>query len=767
MNTKSDDFLKKLQATFAVEAREHALALSSGLIALENAADPDGQAALIETIFREAHSLKGAARSVGNSEIEAVCHALENIFSLLKRKAILLSAELFDLLHQGADLLQRLVSTMGSEKQPSEKSLIRELIKSLDNILKGVIITREIQAPLPQPPLPPQEKEAIPPADASPVAPLAPLPATETIRIAVTKLESLLRQTEDLIGLKLSAEHRLTELKNLKATMAHWKKKREEADDLVKRIRESADDRTRPDKIGQTDSAKIFDFLEYNYACLRSVDGSLALMLTSALQDERMIASAMETLLEGMRKALMLPFSALFETFPMYVRDIARQEGKQVRLTITGDDIEIDRRVLEDMKDPFNHLIRNSVDHGLERPEERTREGKPPHGLLAIAVSQKEGNKVEVVIADDGAGIDTAKLKSSAIKLGLASPEALEKMDERGLLSLMFHSGISTSPLITSISGRGIGLAIVREKLEKLGGNISVETTPGQGTRFILVLPMTIATFRVVVVRVGESLFALPTINIDLVARIKKSAIKTVENRETIQFDGQAIHLLRLAELLGLPVKTEGEEGELPAVVVSLAENRLAFRVDEIITEQEAFVKGLGKQLRRVDNIAGVTVLGSGKVVPVLNVPDLVKSALKRASAVVATSITARRAEEKKTSILVAEDSITARTLLRNILELAGYEVKTAVDGIEALTLLKAEDFDLVVSDVEMPRMNGFNLTRKIREDKKLSEIPVILVTALESREDRETGIDAGANAYIVKSSFDQGNLLEVIKRFL
>lgn len=767
MNSKGDDFLKRLLATFVVEAQEHAKAISSGLIAIENAADPEGRAALIETIFREAHSLKGAARSVGNSEIEAVCHSLENIFSLLKHKEIALADELFDLLHQGADLLQRLVSRIGGEKQTVEKSLIRDMIKSFENASKGIKSIRAKQIPAAESPLLPHDGDIVPQVDTSPVTQNKPVLAADTIRIAVSKLESLLRQTEDLIQLKLSAGHRLNELKNMRATLALWKKKREEADDLVRRIREAAEDQARPDRIGGPDMADLSDYIEDNDTYMRSVEGGLALMVSAAAQDERMISIAMDGLLEGMRRVLMLPFSSLFEAFPVYVRDIARQEGKQVRLTITGDDIEIDRRILEEMKDAFNHLIRNSVDHGLERPAERERKGKPLQGLLTISVSPKEGNKVEVVIADDGAGIDFARLKSSAMKLGLASPDALEKMDEQSVTALMFHSGVSTSSIVTSLSGRGIGLAIVREKVEKLGGNISVESTPGQGTRFILVLPTTVATFRVVVVRTGESLFALPTMNIEMVARVKRHEIKTVENRETMQCDGQAIPLLWLADVIGLPSRTVEANGNLQAVVINFAENRIAFRVDEIITEQEAFVKGLGKQLKHVENIAGVTVLGSGQVVPVLNVPDIIKSAVNRASAAASIPVKTRESDQGKKSVLVVEDSITARTLLKNILELAGYDVRTAVDGMDALTVLKAEDIDLVVSDVEMPRMNGFDLTRKIRNDKRIAEMPVILVTSLESREDRETGIDAGANAYIVKSSFDQGNLLGVIKRFI
>lgn len=767
MDYKGDDFLRRLLATFAVEASEHARALSAGLVEIENAADAQRQAALIEAVYREAHSLKGAARSVNNSEIETICHSLENIFSWLKRKEINLSDELFDLLHRGADLLHRLVSTVSSEKAPAEKAVIRELIKSFESASKEAKISKAVAVTPPESSLPSRENETIPETDVSCAISAAAVPSIDTVRVAVIKLELLLRQTEELIQLKLAAGHRANELKQIRTSLTRWRKKREETDSIIKRIRESTAERPFADHTGGNDITKLGDFLEYNDTFIRSADNALSLMAASALQDERMITGAMDNLLEGMRRVLMLPFSWLFETFPGYVRDIARQQGKQVRFTVSGDDIEIDRRVLEEMKDSFHHLLRNSVDHGLENSAERIRKGKPPVGLLAVSVSPKEGNKVEVVISDDGAGIDMAKLKSSAIALGIASVDMLEKMTERDILALIFHSGLSTASIITSLSGRGLGLAIVREKVDKLGGSLAVESIPDQGTKFVLVLPMTLAAFRVIVVRTGESLFAIPIMNIDLVARVRKQGIRTVENRRTIQFRGQAIHLVDLAEVIGLATMAAEADEVFPAVVINFAANRIAFRVDEIVAEQEAFVKGLGKQLRYVENIAGVTVLGSGRIVPVLNVVNIINSAHKRSSAAVLVSDAAEKSEQKKSSILLVEDSITARTLLKNIMELAGYTVKAAVDGVDALTMLKAEDFDLVVSDVEMPRMNGFDLTKKIRGDKKLSEKPVILVTSLEAREDRERGIDAGASAYIVKSSFDQSNLLEVIKRLL
>ncbi len=473
-------------------------------------------------------------------------------------------------------------------------------------------------------------------------------------------------------------------------------------------------------------------------------------------------------LLHDVKEMHLLPFSSLIEIFPRFVRDLARDQGKEVELAVQGGEIEIDRRILEEMKDPLIHLLRNCIDHGIEAPAARAEKGKPPHGTVTLSISQQDGGKVEIIVADDGAGIDAAKVKAAARKLDMVSEEDAAQLGEREALALVFRSGVSTSPIITDVSGRGLGLAIVREKVERLGGAIAIESHPDAGTRFRIVLPLTLATFRGVLVRAGERLFVVPAASVERVARATEGDVRTVENRATIALGGQAVALAGLSEVLELPRK--GAAGESPehaqALVLGLGAERIAFRVDEILVEQEVLVKNLGPQLARVRNVAGACVLGTGQVVPVLNVPDLMKSAVKRAAALAPVAAEEPSGAQQR-SILVAEDSITSRALLKNILESAGYRVATAVDGIDAYTALKTGTFDLLVSDVEMPRMDGFDLTAKVRSDKQLAELPVVLVTALESREHRERGIDAGANAYIVKSSFDQSNLLEVVRRLI
>jgi two-component system chemotaxis sensor kinase CheA len=488
----------------------------------------------------------------------------------------------------------------------------------------------------------------------------------------------------------------------------------------------------------------------------------------TAANDRHTLESMVDSLLNDMKGALMLPLATIFEPLPKVARDLARDRGKEVELVMAGGAIECDKRILEEIKDPLIHLIRNCVDHGIETPNARKLVGKPVRGKISVIATLMDSHRMELSIADDGAGIDVASLSDMAVNRGLVARDEAMGMGKDELLEFIFTSGFSTRPIIDDISGRGLGLAIVREKVVRLGGTVKVATDNLQGTTFSLLLPLTLSTFRGIIVRVGEQAFIFPAPQVERVTRIRPGTIKSVENRETIELGGTALSFVRLADLLELP-RQESKEKEPDFVQLLVLDNgggRLAICVDEVLGEQEVLVKSLGGQLARVRNVAGAAVLGTGKVVPILHPGDLLKSAVK-GTAMAGTVPAREQPETGRKSVLIAEDSITARTLLRNILESAGYETVTAVDGMDALALLRTKEIDIVVSDVDMPRLNGFELTAKIRASREFADLPVVLVTSLDSREDRERGIETGANAYIVKSSFDQSNLLEVLKRFI
>ena len=498
---------------------------------------------------------------------------------------------------------------------------------------------------------------------------------------------------------------------------------------------------------------------------MQELDARLSGLLAALHADRRTAGMLVDQLLEDTKTVLLQPFSTLLQTFPKMVRDISREQEKEAELVLNGAEIEIDKRILEQMKDPLVHLLRNAIDHGLEKPDVRLSHHKVQCGRITLDISQAEGNRVQILVTDDGAGIDAAKLREAAVKRGVISKEDADALDDHAALMLIFKSGVSTSSLITNLSGRGLGMAIVQEAVDKLGGRISIETKKGLGTTFRISLPLTLATFHGILLMEYGQYFAIPTANIEHALRIRREDVHTMENRETIMVNGTPLSLVRLGAVLGLEPGAGENRPMLSVVVLNFGSQRMAFSFDSLLHEQEILIKGLGKQLSRVRNIAGATVLGSGKVVPVLNVADLLKSAVRLGRQVSASS--AVKTETQRKSILVVEDSITSRMLLKNILASAGFDVHTSVDGAEAWIALKERQFNAVVSDIEMPRMNGFELTAKIRADAKLAELPVVLVTALESRADRERGIEVGADAYIIKSSFDQSNLLEVVRRLV
>jgi two-component system, chemotaxis family, sensor kinase CheA len=847
-------FLNELRATFRVEAQEHLQNLATCLIELESTDNAERQAPLIETIFRDVHSLKGAARAVDNRTVESLCQSMENVLSALKHRRIEFRLELADLLHAAMDALAQLLTASADDPPPPS---MLALCGGLDSAALGspppakktpaktalqtkppVIASPEAQSleaqslktqlPENQPPesqpletaalhtatpqtnaddpssprndLPSIDKDAVLASavkkmasdivknstenivknaaennaettrmknagaansgrvDADEAAPAtAPATktthpdehnaATETVRIATAKLDLLLRQAEGLLAAKLSAEQRVLDIEEIAATMAALQKARP----LDSQSGAALAPRRLNELFARQDAA------------LQTLSTQFDRLAHAAQSDWQLLTSKVDQLLDEIKKISMLPAASALKIFPKLVRDLARASAKDVVLNFSGGDIEVDRRMLEEVRDPLIHLIRNCIDHGIETPAVRQRLGKPAQGTVTLTISQCDGGRIEIVVGDDGAGIDLDKVRGAAQRLQLLSATELARADAATLTALVFQSGVSTSPMITDISGRGLGLAIVREKVEKLGGTIALQTQFGSGTQFRLVLPIALATYRGVHVRCGARNLVFPTAQVERVITVPRDAIKNVENRAAVIVQGRVIAVVGLADLLALPA---GDSTDRVALVIGCAgATRIAFSVDEVIDEQEVLVKGLGEQLQRVRNIAGAARLRSGAVALILNMTDLLKSALHSGGPAVGTAEAAPGTARK--SILVAEDSITSRMLLKGILESVGYRVTVAVDGEDAFARLRAESFDLLVSDVDMPRLSGLELTAKIRADANLATLPVVLVTTLASVADRERGAEVGANAYLVKSSFEQSNLLEIVRRLL
>jgi len=736
MTRTEEEFLRTLRATFKVEAAEHLEAIGTGLLELEKAPAAAEQLQLIETVFRAAHSLKGAARAVGLTDVESFCQSLEDLFASWKRHESLPTPAALDAAHRTVDKMSHAIAGPTAASHAGR-------------------VTEPASVPT-----------ASQGAQAATAHQLSPALSgdSETVRVAVSSLDARLLEAEEMLAAKLAAGQRAADLAALAIRFEQWHKEWSKVELQAQMLRQAAE-RSKAADSG-TDLSGLAQFLAWNQEYLRALGGAVTVLHRTAEQDSVLVGKLVDDLLENSKRLLMLPLATLGALLAKLVRDLCRDQGKEADLMIRGEEVTIDKRILEELKDPLIHLLRNCIDHGIETPEQRRRAGKAPRATITLEVSRAEGNQVEISVSDDGAGIDVVKVKEAAVKRGLILPDTAAQLAESAALALVFEADVSTSPMITQISGRGLGLAIVREKAEKLGGRVAIESRRGSGTTIRTTLPLTLATFRGVLIEAAQRLFIIPTAQVERAMRFRPQEVQTVEGRRTLALNGRAVALADLAEVLQLPSRRTGADRPeaIPVLILGAGEQRIAFAVDAVLDEREVLVKRLARPLSRVRNIAGATVLGSGQVAPILNVPDLLKSA-RITGAALHTPATAQPSAATAKRILVAEDSITSRVLLKGILESAGYVVKTAVDGIEAYTALRAESFDLLVSDVEMPRMNGFDLTARVRGASTLAELPVVLVTALESREDRERGIDVGANAYLVKSSLDQSNLLEAVRR--
>ncbi|WP_129125698.1 hybrid sensor histidine kinase/response regulator [Geomonas oryzae] len=736
--------LKELLATFAIEAQEHLDALSSHLLALEREEEEAGRQRLLEGVFRRVHTLKGAAHAVNLVDVAHDCQELEEVLAGIKRGEAEFGVETFDLLHREINRLSARIFPAGAPTAapaPAPQGALQSAPPS----------------PLPTAPAPPVVAEATAqaPASAQP-RPAAPVHAAdETVRVSARLLETLLLQSEELVSAKLAASVLQEELSSLVGEVAERSAERDRALAAARRAM----------KKGTGGEASLAGLLEQGCRHERTVEGRLRLLEKNAEKQTRSLQALVDPLLEEMKKLQLLPCASILDPFAKLVRDLTRELGKEADFSLSGGELEFDRRILAELKEPLLHLVRNTVDHGIELPEIREASGKPRRGTVSVEVRLQDANRAELVLSDDGCGIDIEQVKRSALRRELATDEALARMSDSEALQFIFESGLSTSGTVGSISGRGVGLAIVRETLERLGGHVTVTSMPGAGTTFRLVFPLSFARMRALLVQVAGRDCAIPATVVELSARVPLAEVKRVENRDTVVAAGEVRPLVSLAGILETGRRSVEPDATVSYVILRAADRRIAFAVDQVLGVQEILVKPLGRQLSRVRNVAGATVLGSGRVVPVLNVADLFRSALGSGAAVASLPVAKAPARRARVSVLVAEDSITSRTLLKNILEASGFLVRTAVDGADAMAQLKTEPCDVVVSDIEMPRMDGFELTRSIRADAKLASLPVILVTGLESRTDRERGIDVGASAYLVKSSFDQTNLIEVIQK--
>ncbi len=577
----------------------------------------------------------------------------------------------------------------------------------------------------------------------------------ESVRVPVVRLDALLAQAGELTVGRIRIEERLYDLRELLSRRNIERRNNRHARVMRRRLQNLAEE--------NRDVAALLGYLETNEDSTRRALDKLESVLHLLATDISQLRTVNTIIEDEVLSVRLLPAAMLFPPLERLVRDLGQQLGKQVQLQTFGGNIGIDRKILEGLRDPLMHMIRNALDHGLEQPEIRQAQQKPAVGQIHLSV-RTSGGMVTLTLEDDGAGMDVQRILRKAEEKGIIPSAAT--YDPKLALDLIFEPGFSTAAAVTDVSGRGVGMDVVRQNLRALSGTVAIQSELGVGSQFTLRVPAQLATVRVLLVRIGRDTFAIPTASLERTGRVKIEGIQQLEGRSAIILENRAIPLVELGAILEVPF--EAEDAWQPYFVLRREEERLACTVDAMLGEQEVVVKKLSYPLEQFAPLEGAAILGSGQLVSILSSNHLLERGLRREIRVRRELKLAPIVAARVPRIMVVDDSITSRTLERSILEAAGFETITAVHGAQALDFLRrGEQVDLVVSDVEMPELDGFGLTTEIRRDPRLAQIPVILITSLNAPEHKERGALAGADAYIVKGEFDQGVLLETINRLL
>lgn len=825
---------EELRDVFKIASEEHLQKIDEGLLYLEQ---HPGDSAKLEELLRETHSLKGDAGMLAVKNVASLAHQIEHILGGVKRGETELNRDISDRLSQGLDAIRKLVdeavtgedsgvntfyvlaSMMGASNQPQLETPTAEPISSqiheeelvkmqftdsetapsetnsetssaanLDNNYSFSTLQSEQELLLQAQNLPTASGAATASASQPTVSGSSSSSyRIETIRVATQNLDDLMTQAGELTVTKTRLVHRLSDIEKLTNLWETWTREA-----FMNRL---AFHQIETEQNGSKKNAIVIQLQNYYQLTEERLErlGTLVNRLKNRFhEDTARLELITEELESEIRTLRLLPLSTIFNLFPRAVRDLAKREGKEVELVIEGAETRADKRILEEMKDPLMHMIRNAIDHGIETPEERKKLGKLPVATLRIKGYQTTSNII-IEVADDGRGLNLDRIKQTAIKRNICTLEELANMTEKQIQSLIFAAGFSTRTFVTEVSGRGVGLDVVRTNVEALKGSIQVESISGKGCTFRLQVSTSLATANVLIVAVEGIAYALPIEFIETAKLVAYDDIFAIEGKSTIVSDGQPLSVAYLVDLLELKNRgwlpnnrewrqeswrevnrqIQGEfltsnSAKMSCIILKVGEERLGLFIDALIDEQDVVIKPQSKLLKRVRNVSGATILGTGEVCMVLNPHDLIKSVRKQVSS---RGVSGARSPietvSRKQVILLAEDSIATRTQEKRILEGAGYEVVTAVDGLDALNKLKTRYFDALISDVQMPNLDGLGLTIKIRQQREYSELPIILVTSLASDEDRKRGADAGANAYIPKGTFNQDVLIETLKRLV
>ncbi len=765
------EIMRQLVLMFKVELAEQSQLITEGLLALEKGVSGAQREECLDGIFRAAHNIKGAARGIDAKDIASIAHSLETLFSKFRREEVTVSSESVDRCLLGLDRMKLIMAALESNQPPGFD--LQDLLDLLSDQSAAQLEPKSESARAVEEKISADRETSVEsikqPEQAIPVLATAPNPLsaptvesgvvdenTETMRVPLHKLNQFSAFVEDLLISKIEMEEHLDAIKRLFDESQSFYRDWLQCLDAFRKASAVVHGSQEHDPL-KTMTAILICFRTDTQQLYKQMrDGNNRAGLTFfRLQDQ-------------VRALYLVPAATQLQPMARLVRDIAHELEKKINFEIIGGDIEMDRPILEGIKDPLIHLLRNAIDHGIESPQQRRAKDKPEIGHLTVVV-KRENDRILMTVNDDGAGIDVDTVARHAVRKKILTQDELAVLSKAEIMQLIFRPGFSSKEIITDISGRGVGLDVVLTSIRHLKGRITVDTVEGKGTTFALSLPLTLSADHGLLVRVSGSVFAIPIAAIERVMEIRKDDLVEIGGSQAILIENKAISIRDLAVVLEIGQFRFGVSERLPLVVVSKGWQRVALLVEEIISEREIVIKRLKPPLKSVRNVMGATFVGSSDVIVVLNPDDLVVSALRLGNAA-QPSVQQQVAVEKEGNaahILVVDDSITIRTFEKTLLEACGYQVTVAVNGKAAWSVLQQQNFDLIITDIEMPLMNGFELSERIKRSEKFRNIPIVVVSSLNSEAEKRRGIEVGANAYIVKHQFESRVLLDVIQQLI
>jgi len=777
---------------FREEVRGNARILNEGLVALERNPDDLRQ---IEPLMRAAHSVKGAARVVNVDAAVTLAHAAEDCLVAAQQGRIRLASSDIDLLLEATDLLagiseaagphltpwlveaaaslQRVAAALQARARGEETPQAPAPSASQANAESAPASTEPTPATATRPDAPTDAASADDPSAAAPAAaqpvvaahrpttaaepssdaPAGAAPAAAAEQVVRVTAGSLSR----LMGLAGEALVEARWLQPFASSLLHLKREQARLADLVQELRQFPPERRQEPRFSELADAAG----ERVGACRRLLEAQMEQFQHRARNaDELNSRLYQEVIASRMR-----PFADGVQGLARMVRDLARQLGKEVEFRIEGEQTAVDRDILEEIQAPLNHLLRNALDHGLEPPEERRAAGKAPQGRLTVEARHHAG-MLAVTVRDDGRGIDLERIRAKVVARRLADERLARDLSSAELLEFLFLPAFSTAEGVTELSGRGVGLDVVHSMAQAVGGSVRIDSRLGRGTSFRLELPITLSVVRAVIVRIGGEPYAFPHHRVDRLLRLSRGELHAAEHRHFADVDGRHVGLVRADRVFEL-ADASAEREELLAILFSHHGDQYGLVVDELCGERDLVVKPLDPRLGKVPNIQAAAILDDGSPALIVDLDDLRRSIEQKLQDASLTRIQPQTAEAEvkpPKRVLVVDDSITVREVQRQLLTQRGYEVAVAVDGIDGWHALARGQFDLVITDIDMPRLNGLDLVRKIKADARLRALPVIIVSYKDQEEYRLRGMEAGADYYLAKSSFHDDALTGAVE---